>query len=167
MTADAPDSLTDPATLRDREAVAVREETQVVDAAEFADTTELESHVVVGVASEAGVLLQNDGHHGWTLPAFPVEAGDDWLAVARREFERLTGVSVTIDAVERLRAHEYRVPDTGDSTTVYNVVVRTTPTARIPEGPQSRVDGTEIQWFVDVPEHAPGPVAADVELFVD
>jgi ADP-ribose pyrophosphatase YjhB (NUDIX family) len=167
VTADAPDSLTDPATLRDCDTVDVHEEIRQVDAAEFADATEFDSHVVVGVASEAGVLLQNDGHHGWTLPAFPVDAGDDWLAVARREFEALTGVSVAIDAVERLRVREYRVPDTGDSTTVYNVVVRATPTTRLPEDPQSRVDDTEIEWFADVPEDAPGPVAADVELFVD
>ncbi|GAA0278606.1 NUDIX hydrolase [Halobacterium noricense] len=167
MTADFPESLTDPVTLRDHDTVDVRDRTHDVDTAEFADATELDSHVVVGVVSDVGVLLQNDGHHGWTLPAFPAEAGDDWLAVARHEFEGLTGVPIDVDAVERLRAREYRVPDTGDSTTVYNVVVRATPNARLPEEPQSRVDGTKIEWFADVPEDVSRPVAADVERFVD
>jgi len=168
MTTDtALDSLTDPESLREHDAVDVRDATHEVDHAEFADTADLDSHVVVGITDDRGVLLQNDGHHGWTLPAFPVQAGEDWLATARREFEALTGAPVTVEGAERLRAREYRVPDTGDSRTIYNVVVRATPTDGLPDDLESRVEGTEIQWFDAAPVEAPEPVVEDVALFVE
>lgn len=161
------DTLTDPESLREHDTVDVRDATHEVDPTEFADTADLDSHVVVGVADDRGVLLQNDGHHGWTLPAFPVAAGEDWLATARREFEALTGAPVTVEGAERLRAREYHVPETDDSRTIYNVVVRATPADTLPDDPETRVDGTELRWFDAAPADAPGPVVEDVALFVE
>lgn len=161
------DTLTDPESLREYDAVDVRDATHEVDPAEFADTADLDSHVVVGVADDRGVLLQNDGHHGWTLPAFPVAVGEDWLATARSEFEALTGAPITVEGVERLRAREYRVPDTDDSRTIYNVVVRATPTDALPDDLESRVEETGLQWFDAAPADAPEPVVEDVALFVE
>jgi hypothetical protein len=161
------DALTDPESLRDHDTVDVRDATHEVDTAEFADTADLDSHVVVGVADDRGILLQNDGHHGWTLPAFPVADAEDWLVAARSNFEALTGAPIAIEGAERLRAREYRVPETDDSRTIYNVVVRATTTERLPDDPESRVEGTEIRWFDAAPADAPGPVAEDVALFVE
>ncbi|WP_232703466.1 NUDIX domain-containing protein [Halobacterium wangiae] len=166
---DGTDSPTDPDTLADRDGVDFRENTHEVDAAEFESATELDSHVVVGVTDDRGVLLANDGHHGWTLPAFAVDDGADWLAVASREFEVLTGTPVTVDGVERVRRREYRVPDTDDRTVVWNVVVRASPadTATLLADPESREDGTELQWFDGTPDDAPEAVADDVECVLD
>jgi ADP-ribose pyrophosphatase YjhB (NUDIX family) len=164
---DSLDSLTDPATLRDHADVDFRERTEAVDAADFEDATDLDSHVAVGVADHRGVLLQNDGHHGWTLPAFAVDAGEDWLAVARREFESLTGAAVEVDAVERVRRLEYRVPVADDRATIWNVVVRATTDDSLSDDPESRVDDTDVRWFDRVPEDVEGPVAADVECVVN
>jgi len=69
--ADRTETLTDPETLCDRDGVDVREQTHDVDAEEFEDVTDLDSHVAVGTADDRGVLLQNDGHHGWTLLRSP------------------------------------------------------------------------------------------------
>jgi len=164
---DSLDSLTDPATLRDHADVDFRERREAVDAADFEDVTDLDSHVAVGVADDRGVLLQNDGHHGWTLPAFAVDAGEDWLAVARREFESLTGAAVEIAAVERVRRLEYRVPVADDQATIWNVVVRATAEDSLSDDPESRVDDTDVRWFDGVPEDVEGPVAADVECVVN
>lgn len=173
-------TLTDPGRLRDRDDVEFVAETNDVDAAAFETATGWDSHVAVGVTGDRGVLLMNDGHHGWTLPAFAVESGDDWLAVARSEFESLTGVAVTVDAVELVRRREFRLGDeapdsetsTDDQTTVDNVLVRATPAddsaadGSLSADPESRDDDVVVQWFDGVPDGVEGPVAADIERIV-
>lgn len=159
--------LTDPESLRGDDAVDVRDEIHEVDAGDFEHATDLDSHVVVGVADDRGVLLQDDGHHGWTLPAFPVEDSEDWYATARREFEALTGTAITVDAPERLRSREYRLLEGNDSTFVRDLVVRASPVGVLPDAPESGVEGVELRWFGGVPDDAPEPVADDVALFVD
>ncbi|AHG05090.1 hypothetical protein HALDL1_02310 [Halobacterium sp. DL1] len=161
--ADRTETLTDPETLCDRDGVDVREQTHDVDAEEFEDVTDLDSHVAVGTADDRGVLLQNDGHHGWTLPAFAVEPDDDWLAVARRGFESLTSTTVAVDAVERVRRLEYRVPDTDQTAVVWNVVVRATLDDSLPDDPETNDEGIELRWFDEVPDDAPEAVADDIE----
>lgn len=162
---DAP--LTDPETLRDRAGVDVTDATHEVDAEDVADAADLDSHVVVGVTGEHGVLLRDDGHHGWTLPAFPVADGDDWLAVAREEFAALAGADVEVTGFERVRRVEYRAADGSDAAAIWNVVVSATPAESLPADPESRVDGTELAWFDEPPGDASDAVEADVRLFVE
>lgn len=179
---DAP--LTDPRTPCDADGVEFRELTHQVDPAELEATPDPDSHVAVGVTGDRGVLLMDDGDHGWTLPAFAVEPGDDYLAVARREFEALTGVAAAVESVERVRRHRYHPADatdadgapgsadaaTGadDAVTVWNVVVRATPAD--PDAlaaPESRETGTDLAWFDGVPDGVEGPVADDVDCIAD
>jgi len=164
---DSIDSLTDPESLADRDGVAFEEVTTEADAEALADAEAWDSHVVVGVADDRGALLQHDGHHGWTVPAFPVADGDDWYAVARREFERLTGASATIDAPARYRKRVIRRADGDDRVVVENVVVHATPDGDLSDDPESRVDGTDLAWFDAPPADAPAPVADDVRLVLD
>lgn len=168
-TSDRIDSLTDPATLRDRADVTVETTEHDVGPEEFADAADWDSHVVVGVADDRGVLLMDDGHHGWTLPSFTADVGDDWLAVARREFEALVGVPVAIDAVEFARCRDVRLEDGDDSRQIWAVVVTATPAedAIVPDDPESTGDGTDLRWAEAPPADAAGPVAADIERVLD
>jgi predicted NUDIX family NTP pyrophosphohydrolase len=159
--------LSDPESLRDDDTVDVHDETHDVDGDDLASARALDSHVVVGVVADRGVLLQNDGHHGWTLPAFPVAEGEDWYAVASREFAALTGTAVSVEAPERLRNREYRLSHGDENTVVRDLVVRASPNEPLHEEAQSRADGTEIEWTDGVPADVPGPVADDISLFVD
>lgn len=161
-----PAALTDPESLRGTDAVDVREETHEVGPGDFASVAALDSHVAVGVVSDRGVLLQNDGHHGWTLPAFPVADGEDWYAVARRDFRALTGAAIEIEAPERLRRRVYGVADGEETETVRDLVVRASPAGDLPADPDSRVEGTAIQWFDGAPDGVPDAVADDIALFV-
>ncbi|MFB6269447.1 MAG: hypothetical protein ABEH83_05850 [Halobacterium sp.] len=167
MTDSSKATLLDPESLREDDAVDVQDVVHDVAADDYADVESLDSHVVVGVTDSGSVLLQNDGHHGWTLPAFPVADDDDWLAVAHREFEALTGTRISIEAPLRLRSREYRVVDGEESATVRDLVVRGTPATGLPADPESRVDGTDLRWDDAVPDDAPEPVADDISLFVE
>lgn len=162
---DSPDSLTDPETLLDGDDCTVETHTDTLDAEDFADAVAWESHVAAGVADDRGVLCYDDGHHGWTLPAFTVADGEDYLAVARREFEALTGVPVSIERVEHARRRRFSVEADGDDrqTDVWNVVVRATPAEALPDDPASREDGADLRWFDGVPATVEGVVAADIE----
>jgi hypothetical protein len=96
--------------LRDHENVEFIEKTEIIDQEEFEvpDLENWDSHVVVGVTNDEGeVLLLNDGSHGWTLTAFPVESGEDWVAVGRRGVENLADGTVKIDGPERVRRIDY------------------------------------------------------------
>ncbi|MFC3477966.1 NUDIX domain-containing protein [Halobacterium litoreum] len=163
---DSTDALPDPETLAARDAVAYEETTTEVDADQFDAAEAWDSHVVVGVADDRGALLQNDGHHGWTLPAFPVEPGADYAAVARREFEALAGVSATIEGASFVRKRTARASD-GDERVVWNVVLDATPAEPLSDDPESRVDDTELAWFDAPPADAPDPVADDVRRVLD
>jgi hypothetical protein len=156
-------SLSDPATLADREGVPVGTTEHVLDAQGFAEAADWTSTVVVGVADDRGVLLMNDGHHGWTLP-FTDAGGGDWLATARREFSELVDVQVAIDDVAFARCRDVRLEDGDDSRQVWAVLVTATPTdGRIPDDPESTDDGIELRWADAPPADADGPVAADIE----
>lgn len=163
-------SLTDPESLFDRDDVDVRETVHTVDRETFETARdELDSHAVVGLADEAGsVLLMNDGSHGWTLVAVPVEAGEDWAAVARRGMAELTGIDVDVQRPERVRRIEYRLEgDEARTTALYNAVWRAAP---VTEGTDSLDPGetnTEFGWFEQVPDGTEGPPAEDIRLFID
>jgi hypothetical protein len=162
-TTDGIDSLTDPATLRNRAGVPVETTEHVLDDEEFADAADWTSTVVVGVADDRGVLLMNDGHHGWTLP-FTDAGGDDWLATARRKFSELVGVPVAIEDVEFARCRDARLEGGDDSRQIWGVLVTATTTGDpIPDDPESTDDGIDLRWADAPPTDASDPVAADIE----
>ncbi|MFB6071957.1 MAG: hypothetical protein ABEJ88_03220 [Halobacterium sp.] len=164
---DSTDSLTDPGMLADRDGVAVETQSVSVDADEFETARTYDSQVVVGVPDERGALLQNDGHHGWTLPAFPVADGEDYAAVARREFEALTGAALGVAGVEHARRRVFVREADGAEAVVWNVLLRGAPASPLPDDPESRVDGTDARWSAEPPADASAPVVADVERVLD
>jgi ADP-ribose pyrophosphatase YjhB (NUDIX family) len=166
---DSVDALTDPEPLLDSSAHDVETHADSLAPEDFADAEAWESHVAVGVADDRGVLCYDDGHHGWTLPAFAVAEGEDYVAVARREFDALTGVDVAVAGVEHARRRAFTVAEDGDDreTTVWNVLVRASPVDPLADDPACHEDGAELGWFDGIPPGADGVVAADVERVVD
>lgn len=164
-------SLCDPESLRGRASVPFHEETQSVAQAEFESVAEsVDSHAVVGITNdEDDVLLMNDGSHGWTLLAFPVEHGDDWTAVARQQTERLLGVTVVLEQVELVRRIDFRLTSDGEQrTTMYNVVFRGSVDGdrTIEESDSTNDDGLLLRWFEGIPDKQEGEVADDIRIFV-
>lgn len=168
-------SFRDPEALRERPDITFREETERVDPAASAnvraDLAALDSHVVVGVTNDADeVLLMDDGEHGWTLAAVPVEAGDDWLAAGRNGVAGLTDVRVAVDRAERVRRADYHVGDEVDPhATVYTVVVRGESVTGRPVASDPTIAGEpipDVGWFDAVPEGVDGPVADDIRQFL-
>jgi len=159
------DSLSDPESLLDRPGIAVETRTESIDAADFDAAETWTDHVVVGVADDRGVLLHDDGHHGWTPPAFEVPDEEDALAVADREFAALTGTSLSIAGVLHARRRTFTVADDGDDreTAVWNVLLWAAPEDRLPDDPESEADGADLAWRDGAPDDAPEVVAADVE----
>lgn len=156
---------------RDRDDVEFVELTRTVDREESRESIEsLDSHVVVGVNDESGdVLLVDDGHHGWTLPAFAFETGENCVAIARSGVEDLLCVDVDIQNPERVRRIEYLVDD-DPKVSIYNVVLRagTVSSDDVPANTAENVDDLEAAgWFDEIPAEAPEGVADDARLFLD
>lgn len=160
------DSLTDPESLLARHGLAVETHTDSLAPEDFADAEAWDSHVAVGVADDRGVLCYDDGHHGWTLPAFAVADDEDYLAVARREFDALTGAPVAVEDVVYARRRVFTVAGADDDddreTSVWNVIVRASPDDPLSNDPDCREDGSTLRWFDGVPEDAEGVVVEDV-----
>jgi ADP-ribose pyrophosphatase YjhB (NUDIX family) len=153
--------LLDPEECRERTDVLFREETEVVD-----DRGAFNGHetwagtVAVGVLNDDGDVLLVNAPQGWTLPASPVKAGDDWAAVARRWVAQKTGQAIDVDAVERVTRTRYRLAGSATrQTTGYRVVFRATPADR--ETPMEYLDAKRTladddswasDWFAAVPD---------------
>ncbi|CAM2891670.1 hypothetical protein PNP85_15575 [Halobacterium salinarum] len=159
------DSLSDPASLLDHPDLAVETHTEPIDAADFDAAEAWTDHVVVGVADDRGVLLHDDGHHGWTPPAFEIGDDEDALAVADRGFETLTGTTLSIDGVLHARRRTFTVADDGDDreTAVWTVLLWATSNTRIPDDPESEADDADLAWRDAAPNDASEIVAADIE----
>ena len=170
-------SLLDPEDCRDRTDVLFREATAVVD-----DRGAFNGHetwagtVAVGVLNDDGEVLLVDAPQGWTLPVSPVNAGDDWAAVARRWVAQKTGLAVDLDAVERVTRTSYRLAGSATrQTTGYRVVFRARPADR--ETPMDYLEARRTMtdddawaddWFASVPDTvATDGFRADVEWFLD
>ncbi|MFC7204329.1 hypothetical protein ACFQJC_12450 [Haloferax namakaokahaiae] len=161
------DRLLEPERLR-HEDIEFSEESHTIKADEFDEYESLDSHAVVGLTNDRGeVLLQNDGSHGWTLPAFAVSPGDDWQSVAQVGIDSLTGGSAELDTPELVRRVEYRTRD--DQTTMYTVVFRAVPVEGRPVSDEMREERgtTSVEWRDEVPSDQRGPVAADIRRFLD
>jgi ADP-ribose pyrophosphatase YjhB (NUDIX family) len=173
-TTDRIDSLTDPASLRDRDDIDVTEATQQVAGPEFERRAAWDGTAVVGVLDGNDRLLLaklGDGH-GWMLPNGPVEPGDDYAEAARTWTERTTGVAIAPVAVERVHVKHYRT--NGDrETTGHHVVFRGVPTddTAVSDGPALPVQDVErVGWFAEPPADADwdhGDFANDVHHFLD
>ncbi|MFC4543619.1 NUDIX hydrolase [Halosolutus amylolyticus] len=161
--------LSDPVRLRTRSDVDVHEETRTVPQAEFeAMRGTVDSHVAVGLPNDDGaVLLQDDGSHGWSLPAFTVESGEEWTAIGRQGVTRLAGVPVELDRPERLRRIDIQPDGTADGgIRMYNVVYRAVPVEGRPVTDDVPADVRDVDWFDRVPAEQDGELAADIRLFV-
>lgn len=175
-TDDAPtvDSLTDPAALRDRDGVEFRARTETLDPDDFEtardDLAAVAGWVVVGVENDAGaVLLMDDGDHGWTLPAAPVDPDEDWVAAGRTLLEGVAGVAPAADRPERVRRIGYDTQDGDDRVVVHHVVLRSEPVAGEPVADEPTVGcDTAVQagWFDALPDGVDGVVADDARLFL-
>lgn len=175
-TADDPtlDSLADPESLADRDDVEYLTETNEVDADEFAQAREdlepLGGWAVVGTTNDDGrVLLMDDGSHGWTLPAAPVDVGDDWVATAETAIADLTGVSGSIRQPERVRRIDYHEEDGDGHLVVHHVVLRAASLSGAPvaDDPTIGCDtAVDVRWTASLPEDVEGVVADDARLFL-
>lgn len=159
-----------PDALIDREGVEFREEAPVEHQSHFDHYEPIEGVVAVGVTNGAGevLLFVNGEEDHAVLPHGPVEAGEDWAAVARREVEDFSGVPVEIQAVERVRRKYYTPEDDDRRITAYDVVLRASPVADgIEVSPLCDDNDWEVGWFdgtpVDIDE---GAETDDIRLFL-
>ena len=163
------DSFSDPEDLRDRAGVSFHEEVRQLPADEFESVAEeLDSHAVVGITSDEGdVLLMNDGSHGWTLIAFSVEHGKDWVTTAQREAKALLDDTVVIEEVEFVRRVEFQsADDDSQRTTMYNVVFRASVDDSVGIEKTVEEDDLSLRWFDGVPDGQGGDVADDIRYFI-
>lgn len=155
---DGIDSLTNPETFTELDGVQINDEVQVVSEAEFERRDTWGGVAVIGVTDENGDLLLAkfaDGH-GWMLPNGPVEPGDDYVAAATHWAEVMTGVSVTVDDIDRIRRRHYQTED-GRETIGHHVIFQGSPVegtavAENPGLPQQDIE--TVSWFAHPPADA-------------
>lgn len=164
------DPFTDPESLRNRATVPFQEETQRLSREFESIADSVDSHAVVGITNDEGeVLLMNDGSHGWTLVAAPVDSGEDWTAIARQRAETLLDTTVALEEVELVRRIDFCAEnDPERRTSMYNVVFTASVDGDVSiEDIDSRVDDLSLEWFAGVPEGQDGGVADDIRLFTE
>ena len=169
------DSLTDPATLADRDDVPVSQDTLEHERADHC-STDIAGKIAVGVRNDEGetLLLCNEEHGVAILPYGDVELDEDWLAAARREIEALTGVEISIEAVELLREIDHLVDgEDGVDCSTYGLVLRASPAGgAIQDCKESAAAGSDdwyAGWFDGVPEDVAVPDGGpgeDLELIL-
>ena len=161
-------SLSDPATLRDREGVEYVEHPPETSENHYEAYADRAGTVVVGTVDDAGrlALLEHDAAAGRRPPLARVAAEADFLETAREAARRETGLPVTVDEVLRVRHHTYRTAD-GRETTGHDVVVAATPTG---DGEVESGDGDWTPaWFdpAAVEVQAEGKAGDDLRLLVE
>lgn len=168
-------SLTDPATLLDRQDVDTGEQSRVVDEEHFDRHDPIAGWVVVGLTNADGevALVDHDGGHGWSLPHGPVQPGEDWAAAARHWLAVQTGIDAELADAVRVTRIEDRLEATDTSataartTTIHDVVLAARPASDDPTLDPDP-DGPDVDWFAAVPAGAPdGDVTEDIRRFLD
>lgn len=171
-TADAPESLTDPTALQNRDDI-----DEVTDTFPHGDADHCEAdyagRAIVGVTTDDGELLviADRDAGAAVLPSPKVERGDDWAAAAREEVAEVAGIDVRVTGVERVRHVEHVLGDDDavfDETT--HVVLAATPVEDDPELPDHPDESWSVEWHDSVPSalvDEDGAEADDVRLFVD
>ena len=162
----------DPDVLCDRDDVEVRTETRTVTRAEFGTARDLESHVTVGIVTDAGDLLfVADGARGWTLPAVPVGPDEKWADAARHAVASLTGVDADLEDAVRVRRVDFQLEDDPERRhTTYDVLVRTAPLSGRPVADDPTLAGEDVDdlvWLDRVPDDATDGVATAVESVLE
>lgn len=162
----------EPESLCERDDVDVQTETRTLTRTEFETARDLENHLTIGVANDAGeVLVVTDGVRGWTLPGAPVGPDGDWDGVARRALESLTGADIDIAEPVRVRRVEFRRDgDAGRQRTTYDVLVRTESVPGRPVADEPTVAGenvADLVWLDRVPEDASDAIAADIRSVLE
>ncbi|AGN01837.1 hypothetical protein L593_09460 [Salinarchaeum sp. Harcht-Bsk1] len=169
------DSLTDPATLTERDDVPVSQDEMEHESADHC-STDIAGRVAVGVTNDDGqtLLLCNEEHGVALLPHGSVQPGEDWLVAARREIEAQTGVEIALDGIELLRDIDHVIAgEDGVHTSTYGLIFTATPAGGdIQDCKQSADAGSDrwyAGWFDGVPEHLdvpPGGPGDDLELIL-
>lgn len=176
MTENAPASTRDDtlgtidlAALREREDVPVTTRTTTHEDADHCEAAAA-GRVVVGVTDEAGrvlLLVHDDGPHA-LLPNQPVDADEDWRAVARETAGKVAGAAVTLTAVECLRRVEHV---TAADDTPHNVTHHLVFGATVSEttDPTTGDEGWSAGWYDKLPVAAEseGGAVADIEQFLE
>lgn len=167
--------LTDPETLRECDDVEFIDAPPEEHQNHFEIYEPIAGMAIVGVTNADGrlLLLKHEQTESLVLPHTRVEHGDDWVATARKAVTDSTGISVTADAMCRVRHETYR-SEAGEETTGYDVVFTATP-----EGDRdvSEVPGLSCQddWTaawrdtttLDLSDDEDNDVVNDIRLFVE
>ena len=164
------DPVFDPEELRDRAGVSFHEKVRRLSADEFDSVAgAVDDHAVIGITNDDGeVLLMNDGSHGWTLVAFPVQPGEDWVAVARSEAKALLDDTVTLEDLEFVRRVEFEsVDDDSRQITMYTVVFRASVDDSVGVGSTMEQSDVLLGWFDAVPDEQEGDPADDIRTFLE
>lgn len=162
-------SFSDPDCLRDRGDIPVQQETQRLSTDEFESVVEhVESHAAIGVTSDEGaVLLMSDGSHGWTLPAFSVEQGQNWPERTQQEAEALFKTPITLEEIEQVRCVEFRAESNATKRSLmYNVIFRASMETTVDVDSTTDTDAPSLGWFDTVPDQQQEELAEDIRLFV-
>lgn len=176
------ESLADPTTLRDRDDVEYVEETRTVGEEKFEGLRKryerIDGVVMVGLVDDGRVLLE--GQDEWYPPGGSVQAGDDWVATARRSIEALTGIDVAIESAASIeRTYFCLEGDEDERFPTLSVNFRARPVdapesflsdptlAEDFEHPFADEDEVRLGWFASVPEDANPNHVDHIRLFTD
>ena len=95
------------------------------------------------------LLLVRDRHGEWACPRGPVETGESLEAGAKRTVREATGISCTVESVERVTIVAIGDETDRERPQIYHLVVRFVGAA----GPDERVECTEspVRWRTSRP----------------
>ncbi|EMA19132.1 hypothetical protein [Haloarcula argentinensis] len=131
----------------------------------------VDSHAAVGITNDDGeVLLMNDGSHGWTLIAFPVDPTEDWTAVTRQEAESLLDVTVVLERIETVRRIDFHPESDNDQRfSIYHVIFNASIEGDVvvAESETTTDEDLTLKWFDSVPDNQEDEVADDIERFLE
>jgi ADP-ribose pyrophosphatase YjhB (NUDIX family) len=160
------DSLTDPATLRDRDDVRVSQDTLEHEDADH-HWREIAGQVAVGVTDADGrtLLMVNEDHGVVALPHGDVEAEEDWLAATRREIEAVTGISIALEEVVLLREIDHVTAAESDPhASTCGLLFRGSPTGGEIQGCKQSAEAGSDAWYADWFDSVPGDLPDGVSI---
>jgi len=161
------DTLTDPATLRDRTDVEYVEADPETNEGHYEAYEDHAGTVVVGTVDDGRLALLEHDEVDDRRPSFTrVEEGGDYVTAAERIVRDGTGLDVRIDEALRVRHHTYRTDD-GAETTGYDVVFTATPTGDGEVDPDAGHDWTPAWFELPIEVGVDGKAGSDLRLLVD
>jgi len=176
--ADPVESLTDPATLRERDDVIALESSYTHEDPDHCEASAA-GRVIVGATNDddEALLLVPDESDRVILPNAVVESDDDWATAARRAVAEETDTDVRLDGIEYVRTVEH-VVETGDGTgdgtrhqnTTQHVLFHASPVDATDETESTAAeDGWHAGWYDDLPvdPEEEGDAIADVRTVLD